>query len=190
MKKICVYCGSSPGNKPAYASAARELGELMVKNNIELVYGGGNSGLMGVIADTVIGLGGIATGVIPSAFVKHGLCHRSLTKLNIVKTMHERKAKMSALADAFIALPGGLGTLEEITESLTWSQLGIHRKPCGLLNISDYYSKLINFFDLSVSEGFFSPLHRSLIISEQKPGKLLDAIIEFRPEKNIEDWSE
>ena len=143
MKSLCIYCGSSPGSSPLYAEAARSLAQHMVSENIALVYGGGNVGLMGIIADEVIRLGGVATGVIPTALLEKELGHKGLTKLHIVKDMHERKAMMAELSDGFIAMPGGIGTLEELFEVFTWAQLGFHQKPIGLLNVANFYDGLI-----------------------------------------------
>src|SRR5471032_2521819 len=151
MKSICVYCGANAGVTPRYAEAARELARALVDENIALVYGGGNVGLMGIIADEVIRLGGRATGVIPEALLQKELGHKDLTQLHIVKDMHERKAMMAELSDGFIAMPGGMGTLEELFEVLTWAQLGFHYKPIGLLNVEGFYDHLIAFVDHLVS---------------------------------------
>ena len=145
MKSLCVYCGSSTGNSPLFTEAARELGSLMSRRGIGLVYGGGNVGLMGVIADEVLKCGGTVTGVIPHALLRKEVGHHGLTQLHVVKDMHECKAMMAALADGFIAMPGGFGTLEELFEALTWSQLGLHNKPIGLLNVDGFYDRLVGF---------------------------------------------
>jgi uncharacterized protein (TIGR00730 family) len=163
MRSICVYCGASPGSSPLYAEAARQLAHSMVEKQIELVYGGGNVGLMGIIADEVLRLGGKVTGVIPHGLVERELAHKSLTELHIVKDMHERKAKMAALAEGFIALPGGMGTLEELFEMLTWSQLGFHQKPVGLINVSHFYDGLLRFLQHASASGFIKPAHLELL---------------------------
>ncbi len=173
MKSLCVYCGSSIGASPAYTMAARALAEAMVKSNISLVYGGGNVGLMGVIADEVIRLGGEATGVIPKALMDKEVGHAGLTRLHIVKDMHERKAMMAALSDGFVAMPGGIGTLEELFEVFTWSQLGLHDKPIGLLNVNGFYDGLIAFLEHVVIERFLRPEQASLLVHEAEGEALL-----------------
>lgn len=157
MKSIAVYCGASHGVSPAYAAAARELAQVMVARGLRLVYGGGNVGLMGVIADEVLRLGGTAIGVIPQALMAREVGHTGLTELHVVRDMHERKALMADLADGFIAMPGGFGTLEELFEMLTWSQLGIHRKPVGLLNTDGFWDGLLRFVDHLHEQGFVRP---------------------------------
>ena len=186
IKRICVNCGSSPGAKPEYLQAAKVLGKLLVKNNIELVYGGADVGLMAEVADTVIGCGGVAIGIIPKTFA-HKVSHQGLTKLHIVDSMHERKQMMFDLSDGFIALPGGMGTLDEIFELLTWTQLGLHKKPCGILNICRYYDQLLAFLDYAVSEQFIKQEHRDMLLVEQSPDKLLDKIAEYQA-PNVEKW--
>src|ERR1035437_336491 len=166
MKSICVYCGSSSGVSAHYADAARALAEEMVKHRIALVYGGGNVGLMGIIADEVMRLGGEATGVIPKALLYKEVGHRALTRLHIVKDRRERKGKMAELSDGFIALPGGIGTLEELFEALPWSQLGFHDKPIGLLNVHGFYEGLISFMHHLVTQGFLKPEHASFLIAD------------------------
>ena len=170
---MCVFCGSSPGAGAAYVRATRELGRLLVKHDFGLVYGGGRVGLMHEIATEVHQRGGEVIGVIPRMLLERELGNRELSDLRVVGTMHERKALMAELADAFIALPGGLGTLEEIFEALTWTQLGIHHKPCGLLNVGGYYDCLLEFVDHAVSEGFIAAGHRALILLEEDPEALL-----------------
>ena len=157
MKRICVFCGSSSGARPHYVEAARQTGLALVERGFGLVYGGANVGLMGEIANTVLKQGGEVIGVIPEALVGRELAHACLTELRIVKSMHERKTLMSDLADGFIALPGGYGTFEEFCEIITWAQLGLHRKPCGVLNVCGYYDQLLSFFDSAVREKFFIP---------------------------------
>ena len=182
MKSICVYCGSSPGIGAHYAEAARALAAEMVKHKIGLVYGGGNIGLMGVIADEVMRLGGEATGVIPKALLYKEVGHRALTRLHIVKDMHERKAKMAELSDGFIALPGGIGTLEELFEALTWSQLGFHDKPIGLLNVRGFYDGLVRFIEHLVTQQFLRPEHASLLLYEADAVALLKRFESFEPQ--------
>lgn len=180
MKSICVYCGSSLGIASHYADAARALAKKMVEDNLALVYGGGNVGLMGIIADEVLRLGGEATGVIPQALMEKEVGHRTLTRLHIVKDMHERKAMMAELSDSFIAMPGGIGTLEELFEALTWSQLGFHEKPIGLLNVLGFYDGLISFMHHLVTQGFLKPEHASLLLADADAPALLQRLKSFR----------
>lgn len=182
MKSLCVYCGSSFGSSPDYADAARALAKAMVDDNIALVYGGGNVGLMGVIADEIMRLGGKATGVIPTALLEKEVGHRTLTQLHVVKDMHERKAMMAELSDGFIAMPGGIGTLEELFEVLTWSQLGFHNKPIGLLNVHGFYDDLIKFLQHLVAQGFLRPEHASLMMHEPDTTALLHRFKTFQPQ--------
>ncbi|USX12708.1 TIGR00730 family Rossman fold protein [Oxalobacteraceae bacterium OTU3CAMAD1] len=175
-KTICVYCGANAGVSPVYAEAARALAAAMVDQNLALVYGGGNVGLMGIIADEVLRLGGEATGVIPTALVEREVGHTGLTRQFIVKDMHERKAMMASLSDGFIAMPGGMGTLEELFEMLTWSQLGIHAKPIGLLNVDGFYDGLIGFIAHAREQGFIRPQHAALMMSESDPRALLQLL--------------
>jgi uncharacterized protein (TIGR00730 family) len=165
-RRICVFCGSNSGLRPSYTASAISLAKYLVAKNISIVYGGGNSGLMGVLADTVLELGGKITGIIPRGLVEKEAAHSRLADLRIVESMHERKALMADLADAFIALPGGYGTFEEFCEVLTWTQLGIQRKPCGLLNVDGYYDALLNLFDHAVAEQFLKPEHRAIVVSD------------------------
>jgi uncharacterized protein (TIGR00730 family) len=181
IKSICVYCGSSPGASPAYAEAARMLAQIMVERQISLVYGGGNVGLMGVIATEVLRLGGEATGVIPTALMDKELGHHGLTKLHVVNNMHERKALMAELADGFIAMPGGMGTMEELFEVLTWAQLGFHAKPIGLLNTDGFYDSLLAFVRQMVTERFVTAEQSMLMMSENTPDALLERFIQFQP---------
>lgn len=173
MKSLCVYCGSSVGASPSYADAARLLAKVFVDSNISLVYGGGKVGLMGVIADEVLRLGGEATGVIPKALMDKEVGHGGLTRLHIVKDMHERKAMMAGLSDGFIAMPGGIGTLEELFEIFTWSQLGLHDKPIGLLNVGGFYNGLTAFLQHVVDEKFLKAEQASLLIHESDPALLV-----------------
>lgn len=176
MNRICVYCGSSPGKNPKYLAYARVLANELLKREIALVYGGANVGLMGEIANTVLKGGGEVIGVIPQSLVEKEVSHQGLSELKVVSTMHERKAIMAELSDGFIALPGGLGTLEELFEVMTWSQLGFHQKPCGVLNINQYYQKLIAFLDHAVDEQFMKTTHRKMLLVEDDPQQLLDAM--------------
>lgn len=173
IKRLCVYCGSSSGSQPDYALAARQLARAMVSKNIDLVYGGAGVGLMGEIADAVLEEGGDVIGIIPKGLFVKEVVHTGLTELREVGSMHERKLLMYELSDGFVALPGGFGTIEEILEIITWSQLGMHQKPCGLLNISRYYDKLIEFLDHAVSEHFIKRIHRSIVLIEECPDALL-----------------
>ena len=176
MKRICVFCGSQVGTNPLYRQAAQDLGHLLVQRGSGLVYGGGHVGLMGVIADTVLQDGGEVTGVIPEAMVARELAHRGVTQLHVVASMHERKARMAELAEAFIALPGGYGTLEEFFEVVTWAQLGIHHKPIGLLNVAGYFDALATFVEHTIAEGFIRPEHRQLIVLAEHPAALLETL--------------
>lgn len=187
MKRICVFCGSSTGSRPIYREAAHSLGRALRKHGIGLVYGGGNVGLMGVVADAVMGSGGNVIGVIPEALVNRELAHRTVTELIVVRSMHERKAKMAELSDAFIALPGGYGTFEEFCETITWAQLGMHRKPCAILNVEGYYDPLLALFDRGVDEGFIHPANRRLVLQETDPGRLLDLMARYSPPQT-EKW--
>jgi hypothetical protein len=187
MKRICVFCGSSPGFRPVYAEAARATGRLLVERGIGLVYGGGNVGLMGEVADAVLAAGGEVTGVIPRALMEREVGHRGLTELHVVGTMHERKALMVDLSDGFVALPGGYGTLDELCEALTWAQLGIHARPCGVLNVEGYFDPLLALFDHAVREGFIRESHRALVLQATGPAALLDAMASFQA-PGTEKW--
>ncbi len=185
MNSVCVFCGSSTGNDPAYAGAARLLGRTIAEAGITLVYGGGHVGLMGTLADAALGASGEVVGAMPRALVDREIAHAGLTRLHVVGSMHERKATMAELSDGFVALPGGNGTLEEFFEVLTWAQLGEHGKPCGLLNVSGYFDPLLAVFDNMVDRGFLEPEHRDLVLVEQDPGALLDRFGSYRPPKTI-----
>jgi hypothetical protein len=176
MRRITVFCGSSVGENPGYADAARHLGRLLVERGIGLVYGGGQVGLMGVIAEAVLRAGGEAIGVIPHGLAVREVAHEGLTRLHIVDSMHERKAMMADLSDAFIALPGGFGTYEEFFEAVTWTQLGVHRKPCGLLNVNGFYDPIVQFLDRAVGEGFVKPEHRAAVLVSPSAEELVDAL--------------
>lgn len=189
MQRICVYCGASLGKRSGYTKAAHSLAQEMVNREISLIYGGASIGIMGQMANAVLSLGGEVIGVIPQALAAKEVSHNGLTELKVVDSMHERKAMMTDLADGFIALPGGLGTLEELFEILTWAQLGLHQKPCGLLNIDSYYDGLIKFLDHGVDEAFIKPIHRSLLQTSDSPGQLLDAFANFQS-SITEKWIE
>ena len=181
MKRICVFCGSSMGNRPAYAEAAAALGRLLAGRGLGLVYGGGNVGLMGVMADAALAAGGEVIGVIPEALMKWEVGHLDLTQLHVVGSMHERKARMAELADAFIALPGGIGTMEELFEVWTWAQLGLHPKPLGFLDAEGYYNHLHAFLDHMAAEGFLRDRHRAMVAVDDDPARLLDAFAAYAP---------
>ena len=185
MKRIAVYCGSNKGARPEYAAAAEELGALLARERIELVYGGGSVGLMGLVADAALAHGGHVIGVIPQKLNLREIIHHGLPDLRIVKDMHERKALMAELADGFIALPGGYGTFEEFFEVLAWSQLGWHQKPFGLLDIAGFYSPLLKFLNHTREEGFIRPLHRELVIVENNVEKILQQMKQFRPPSEV-----
>jgi uncharacterized protein (TIGR00730 family) len=181
LKRICVFCGSSVGSRPQHAVAARELGRTLAERGLGIVFGGGKVGLMGVLADTALAAGGEAIGVIPEALVAREIGHNGLTKLHVVHSMHQRKTLMADLADAFIALPGGYGTFEEFFEAVTWTQLGIHTKPCGLLNVDGYYDALLALLDRAVTDGFIQKKNRRLVIDAPDVPTLLQRLADFRP---------
>ena len=192
MKRICVFCGANPGHAPIYRTAAENLGQLLAARGIELVYGGGNIGLMGIVADACLSAGGSVIGVIPQALMDKEVDgrhveHRALNRLEVVDSMHTRKARMAELADGFIALPGGFGTFEEFCEILTWGQLGFHAKPMGLLNINGFYDHLLALFDHAVGEGFLRPQNRALALTETDAARLLEAMKSFHPEP-VGNW--
>ncbi|MFA8439919.1 TIGR00730 family Rossman fold protein [Pueribacillus sp. YX66] len=181
MKRITVFCGSRIGVSEKYKEGAVALGKELVKRDITLVYGGGSVGLMGVIATTVLKEGGEAIGIIPKFLEEREISHINLTELHIVDSMHERKAMMADLADGFIAMPGGPGTLEELVEVFTWAQLGLHKKPIGLLNVNNYYDPLIKFLDHMTNEQFLKEKHRSMALVESNPTRLIDAFLAYEP---------
>jgi uncharacterized protein (TIGR00730 family) len=185
MKRIAVYCGSNKGTRPEYVAAAQQLGALIAQARIELVYGGGCVGLMGAVADAALEHGGHVIGVIPEKLVIKEVVHEKLPDLRVVKTMHERKALMAELAEGFIALPGGYGTMEELFEVLAWSQLGWHRKPFGLLNTAGFYRQLMAFLDHTVREGFIRPPHRELVLVESSAEKMLERMKKFQPPSEV-----
>jgi uncharacterized protein (TIGR00730 family) len=180
MTRICVFTGSSPGALDAYAASARELARVLVSGRHTLVYGGAKVGLMGVLADAVIAGGGEVIGVIPAHLEAKEVAHRGLSELRVVGSMHERKAVMAELSDGVIALPGGLGTLEELFEMLTWAQLGLHGKPCGVLNVAGYFDRLLQFLDHAVDQRFISELHRGLLLSDDDPTVLVDRMMAYQ----------
>jgi uncharacterized protein (TIGR00730 family) len=187
MRRVCIFCGSNNGARTVYVDAARAMGAALARRRIGLVYGGGRVGLMGVVADAVMAGGGEVIGVIPEALVAKEVAHEGLPDLRVVGSMHERKALMAELADAFVALPGGYGTLEEFCEVVTWAQLGLHRKPCGLLNVGGFYDRLLALFDHAVAEHFVRPAHRSLVLEERDPEHLLDLLASYRSPA-LEKW--
>lgn len=181
MTRICVFCGSNIGASPAYADGARAFAIELVSRGIEVVYGGGNVGLMGILADTVLAAGGSVTGVIPQGLMAREVGHTRLTRLHVVSSMHERKAMMASLADGFVALPGGFGTFEEFFEVVTWTQLGVHGKPCGLLNVAHFYDPLIGFLNHAIDERFVRAENRALIVHDTTPAALLDRMTAWVP---------
>lgn len=179
-RRICVFSGSSAGISDAYAGAARALGEQLAQSGINLVYGGASVGLMGAVADAVLAAGGQVIGVIPRALVDKEVAHLGLTDLRIVNSMHERKALMAELSDGFVALPGGIGTFEEIFEVWTWAQLGSHAKPCALLNVLGFYDGLLVFLDHVAGQGFLKRVHRDMLLVEEDPAAILNAMLRYR----------
>jgi uncharacterized protein (TIGR00730 family) len=188
VRRICVFCGSSAGARPAYAEATAEVARLLAGQGKGVVYGGGHVGLMGVLADTAMAAGGEVIGVMPQALVDREIGHTEISELRVVGSMHERKALMADLSDAFIALPGGAGTLEELFEVYTWAQLGLHDKPCGLLDVEDYFSGLVGFLDHAVDERFLREEHRAMLIVEREPRALIERLAEFEPRAVTPKW--
>jgi uncharacterized protein (TIGR00730 family) len=187
MRRICVFCGASPGARPEYAEATVELARLLVADGIGVVYGGGGVGLMGVLADAVLAEGGEIIGVIPRALVDREIAHRDVD-MRVVASMHERKALMAELSDAFIALPGGIGTLEELFEVYTWAQLGLHRKPCAILNVEGYFDGISAFLGHAVEERFLRVEHLEVLMVETEPGPLVEALRKFEPDSLLPKW--
>jgi len=183
---ICVFCGAATGRVPAYVDAARVVGEMLARRGIVLVYGGGSVGLMGALADAVLDAGGQAIGVIPQQLVDREVAHAGLTELHVVKDLHQRKARMAELSDAFITLPGGIGTMEELFEVWSWAKLGLHSKPCGLLNVNGYFDSLRTLADEMVTEGFLEPVYREMLLVEEQPSVLLDQLAAYVPPRR---WS-
>ncbi len=188
MKRLCVYCGSSPGKDKDYAEAASELAEVLVQYNIGLVYGGSCRGMMGQLADAVLAGGGEVEGVIPKSLLEKEVAHDGLTAMHVVDSMHARKSMMAVLSDGFIAMPGGLGTLEEIIEVLTWAQLQFHEKPCGLLNVNGYFNHLLSYLDHAEAEGFLRPEHRAMLLVSRKPADLVRRFESYVP-PTVEKWT-
>lgn len=189
LEQVCVFLGSNPGNSPEYAETVKALGRELAERNIGIVYGGSGTGLMGRLATAALEAGGNVIGVIPERLRKKEIAHTGLTKLHVVESMHERKALMAELSDAFITLPGGIGTLEEFFEVLTWSQLGYHKKPCGLLDVSGYFSKLAEFLDHVVEEGFLAPDHRRMVLTANNSADLLSRFESYTPPE-VDKWIE
>lgn len=187
MKRICVFCGSNAGKGPSYQALAVKLGYSLAERGLVLVYGGGKVGLMGTIADAVLERGGEVIGVIPEDLVKMEVAHEGLTDLRVVASMHERKALMERLSDAFVAMPGGFGTLDEFCEILTWAQLGLHQKPCGILNVDGYFDLFLKFIDHSVSQGFIREEHRGLLLASTEPDAILEEFAKYKP-VNLDKW--
>src|ERR1700732_3721945 len=187
LRRICVFCGSSSGTRPVYQQAAQTVGQLLCRRGIELVYGGGRVGLMGILANACLNEGGRVIGVIPQALADKELAHTGLTELRIVSSMHERKSVMADLSDAFVALPGGYGTWEEFFEVLTWSQLGIQRKACAVLNVNGYYDPLLEMADKALSDGFLRGVHRDLLLSDSDPERLLERLNNYSV-PTIDKW--
>ena len=189
IRSICIYCGSNPGTRPEYIEQAQGFARMLARRGIRVVYGGASIGIMGAIADAALEEGGTVIGVIPQSLVDREVAHAGLTELIVTSSMHERKARMADLSDAFVALPGGIGTLEEIFEIWTWSQLGLHEKPCGLLNIGGYYDSLERFLDETVLNGFLGPQHRSMLLSAETGEGVLKAFEAYEP-PTVVKWVE
>ncbi|MFH0944942.1 MAG: TIGR00730 family Rossman fold protein [Planctomycetota bacterium] len=181
MRRICVFCGSNFGKNPVYREVAEELGRRMARRGVAIVYGGGNVGLMGALANAALGAGGEVIGVVPRMLSEREVAHHGVTELKVVETMHERKALMVELSDAFLSLPGGIGTMDEFFETLTWAQLDIHRKPCGILNLNGYYDHLVRQLDRFVEDGFLSPSNRRLIIIREDIDQVMYALDHHKP---------
>ena len=187
IHSLCVFCGANHGKRPAYRDAAHQLGELLAQRGITLVYGGGNVGLMGTVADACLGAGGRVIGVIPRALAEKEIAHAGLTEMHVVGSMHERKAMMADLAHAFIALPGGYGTWDEFCEVVTWSQLGLHQKACAILNVGGYYDPFLAMADRALADGFIRPAHREMVITDTDAARLLDRL-ETYGVPTVEKW--
>ena len=188
MERICVFCGASPGARPAYREATEELARLLVAEGVGVVYGGGGVGLMGALADAVLAEGGKVTGIIPRALLAREIAHRDVADMRVVGSMHERKALMAELADAFVALPGGIGTLEELFEVYTWAQLGLHEKPCALLNVDGYYDGIAAFLNHAVAERFLREETRGLLMVESDPPALVERLGAYAPREIVPKW--
>lgn len=187
MRRVCVFCGSNPGTNPLFKSVTQELGRCIAKAKLELVYGGGHVGLMGIVADAVLEAGGKVIGVMPESLLAKEIGHRGLTELKVVKSMHERKALMAELSDGFIALPGGFGTMEEFCEIITWAQLGFHKKPCAILNIDGFYDQLLKFFDKATECNFIKEPHRNLVLVSTSPSELLQKLQGYK-HTTLDKW--
>lgn len=188
MKAVCVFCGSADGVDSQYIAAARHMGEAMAARGLQLIFGGGSTGMMGAVADAMLEAGGEVVGVLPLHFNKPSMAHQRLTRLELVDGMHPRKARMAELADAFVALPGGFGTLEELFEALTWAQIGLHTKPVGLLNVNGYFDHLLKFLDHANKEGFTFWEHQKLYSQAQEPDVLLNSLAAYVPPENLARW--
>ena len=188
MRRICVYCGSNLGGRSVYADAARDLADVLIRHDIEMVYGGADKGIMGVVADAMLKQGGKVYGVIPRMLLEKEIVHQGLTELHVVDSMHERKSMMATLADGFIAMPGGFGTLEEIVEIVTWGQLRFHDKPCGLLNIDGYFDHLLSYLDHANHEGFLRSENREMLLSDENAAGLLQQFESYAAPQ-VEKWS-
>ncbi len=188
MRRICVYCGSNLGGRSVYADAARDLADVLIRHDIEMVYGGADKGIMGVVANAMLKQGGKVYGVIPRMLLEKEIVHQGLTELHVVDSMHERKSMMATLADGFIAMPGGFGTLEEIVEIVTWGQLRFHDKPCGLLNIDGYFDHLLSYLDHANHEGFLSSENREMLLSDENAAGLLQQFESYAAPQ-VEKWS-
>ena len=188
MRRVCVYCGSNPGVRPEYGAAARELADVLVRHELELVYGGADKGIMGVLADAMLEHGGKVHGVIPKMLTDKEIAHQGLTELHVVASMHQRKTMMAALSDGFIALPGGYGTLEEIIEIITWGQLRFHDKPCGLLNVKGYFDHLLAYLDHASKEGFLRREHRNMLLVDSDPAGIVQQFERYTA-PHVEKWT-
>jgi uncharacterized protein (TIGR00730 family) len=188
IRAVCVFCGSSCGARPVYAEAARRLGVLLAARGLVTVTGAGHVGLMGELADAALAAGGRVVGVIPQALVQRELAHRGLSELHVVETMHQRKALMADKSDAFVALPGGYGTLDELFEILTWAQLGLHTRPVGLLNVAGYFDALLAWIDQAVKERFLRDEHRRALLVAREPEEMLEVLLAYRPEADVPKW--
>ncbi len=188
VKRVVVYCGSSDDIRPVYLEAARAMGRALVERGLTLVYGGGRTGMMGAVAEASLQAGGTVVGIMPRQFDTPVLAHPALSEMIVVDSMHQRKARMAEMGDAFVALPGGFGTFEELFEILTWAQIGMHRKPIGLLNVEGYFDPLLALIEHARAEGFIYAIHRALLACERTPGALLDQLAAYAPPQGLERW--
>lgn len=189
MKSICVFLGANPGKNESYAEAARNMGREIASRGMTTIYGGSNMGLMGILADGALEAGGKVIGVIPDSLVRKEVSHEGISELHVVSSMHERKSMMAKISDGFIAMPGGIGTLDEFFEIFTWAQLGFHKKPCGLLNVGGYYNKLLTFLDTVVEEGFLKEVHKNMVIMGESPAEIIDAFGSYVA-PSVTKWTE